>query len=82
MVTRFSISKQHLFLDKICQMKDICHQYYILNRNKRSHDPENHCGYMIILDLAKSPFVNTLLRQNLAETKVLTLRLDLSLRPG
>ena len=59
-------------------MKDICHQYYILNRNKRSHDPENHCGYMIILDLAKSPF----LRQNLAETKVLTLTLDLSLRPG
>ena len=38
-VTRFSISKQHLVLDKICQMKDICHQYYILNRNKRSHDP-------------------------------------------
>ena len=34
------------------------------------------------LDLAKSPFVNTVLRQNLAETKVLTLRLDLSLRPG
>ena len=30
---------------------------------------------------AKSPFVNTVLRQNLAETKVLTLRLDLSLRP-
>ena len=63
-------------------MKDICHQYYILNSNKRSHDPENHCGYMIILGLAKSPFVNTVLRQNLAETKVLTLRLDLSLRPG
>ena len=46
-----------------------------------SHDTENHCGYLIILDLAKSSFVNTDLRQNLAETKVLTLRLDLSLRP-
>ena len=62
-------------------MKEICHQYYILDRNKRSHDPETHYDYMIILDLAKSPFVNTVLRQNLAETKVLTLRLDLSLRP-
>ena len=31
------------------------------------------------MDLAKSPFVNTVLRQNLAETKVLTLRLGLSL---
>ena len=39
-------------------------------------------GYLIILDLATSPFVNTVLRQNLAEKKVLTLRLDLSLRPG
>ena len=46
-----------------------------------SHDTENHCGCLIILDLAKSPFVNTVLSQNLAETKVLTLRLDLSLRP-
>ena len=50
---------------------------YSLNRKERSHDTENHCGYLIILDLAKSPFVNTILRQNLAET--LTLRLDLSL---
>ena len=63
-------------------MKDICHQQYSLNRKERSHDTDNHCGYSIILDLAKSPFVNTVLRQNLAETKVLTLRLDLSLRPG
>ena len=39
-------------------------------------------GFLIILDLAKSPFVKTVLIQNLAETKVLTLRLDLSLRPG
>ena len=38
--------------------------------------------YLIILDLVKSSFVNTVLRQNLAETKVLTLRLDLSTRPG
>ena len=49
---------------------------YILNRKEMSHDTENHCGYFIILDLAKTPFVNTVLRQNLAETKVLTLRLD------
>ena len=63
-------------------MKDICHQLYSLNRKERSHDTENHSGYLIILDLAKSPFVNMVLRQNLAETKVLTLRLDLSLRPG
>ena len=47
-----------------------------------SHDTENHCGYLIILDLAKSPFVNMVIRQNLAETKFLTLRLDLSLRPS
>ena len=38
-VTRFSISKQHLFLNKICQMKDICHQYYILNRKKGHRKP-------------------------------------------
>ena len=63
-------------------MKDICHQYYSLNRKERSHDPKNHCDYLIILDLAKSPFVNTVLRQNLAETKVLNLRPHLSLRPG
>ena len=62
-------------------MNDIYHQYS-LNRKERSHDPENHCGYLIILDLAKSPFVNTVLKQNLAETKVLTLRPRLSLRPG
>ena len=55
---------------------------YSLNRKERSHNTENHCGYLIILDLAKSPFMNTVLGQNLAETKVLTLRLDLSLRPG
>ena len=53
--TRFSISKQPFSLDKIHQMKDIWHQYYILNRYKRSHDTENHCGYLISLDLAKSP---------------------------
>ena len=53
-----------------------------MNGKERSHDTENHCGYLIILDLAKSPFVNTVLRQNLAEAKVLMLRLDLSLRPG
>ena len=40
---------------------------------------KNLCDYLIILDLAKSPFMNTVLRQNLAETKVLTLKLDLSL---
>ena len=45
-----------------------------LNRNKRSHDRENHCGYMIILDLAKSLFVNTVLRENLAERKVLNFK--------
>ena len=39
-------------------------------------------GYLIILVLAKSPFVNMDLRQNLAETKVSTLRPHLSLRPG
>ena len=82
MVTRCSISKQHFFVDKMHQMKDIFHQQYSLNRKERSHDTENYCGYLIILDLAKSLFVNTVLRQNLAETKVLTLRLDLSLRPG
>ena len=32
--------------------------------------------------VSKSPFANTVLRKNLAETKVLILRLDLSLRPG
>ena len=63
-------------------MEDTCHQEYSLNRKERSHDTENHCGFLIILGLAKSPFVNTVLRQSLAETKVLTLRLDLSLRPG
>ena len=63
-------------------MKDIYHQEYSLDRKERSHDTENHCGCLIILDLAKSPFVNTVLRHNLSETKVLTLRLDLSLRPG
>ena len=78
----FSISKQHFSLDKMHYMKDICHHWYSLKRKERSLDTENHCGYFIILDLAKSPFVNTVLRQNLGETKVLTLRLDLSLRPG
>ena len=63
-------------------MKAICHQKYHLNKKERSHDTENHCGYLIILDLAKLPVVKTVLRQNLAETKVLTLGLDLSLRPG
>ena len=53
--TSFSISKQPLSLDKTHQMKDIWHQYYILNTYKRSHDTENHCGYLISLDLAKSP---------------------------
>ena len=43
---------------------------------------QKNTGYLIILDLAKSPLVYTVLRQNSAETKVLTLRLDLSLRPG
>ena len=55
---------------------------YSLNGKERSHDTENHYGYLIMLDLAKSPFVNMVLKQNLAEIKVLTLRLDLSLRPG
>ena len=59
-VTMISISKQYLSLDKMHQMKDICHQLYILNRYKRSHDTENHCGYLIILDLAKSPFVKSI----------------------
>ena len=63
-------------------MKDICHQQYSLNRKERSHDAENHCGYLKILDLAKSPFVNMDLRQSLAETKVSSLRPHLSLRPG
>ena len=63
-------------------MKDICHQQYSLNRKERSHDAENHCGYLISLDLAKSLFLNTDLRQNLAETKVSTLKPHLSLRPG
>ena len=63
-------------------MEDICHQQYSLNRKERSHDTENHYGYLIILNLAKSPFVNMVLKQNLAETKVLTLRLNLRLRPG
>ena len=27
----------------------------IKDRYKRSHDTENHCGYLISLDLAKSP---------------------------
>ena len=49
-------------------MKDICHQYYILNRNKRSHDTENHYGYMISLGLAKSPFVKSIYVPDLAET--------------
>ena len=68
-------------------MKNICHQQYSLNRKKRSHDTENHCGYLIILNLAKSPFVNTVSRQNLAETKSLNLKTGfkpktwLSLRP-
>ena len=53
-----------------------------MNRKERSHDTENHFGYLIILDLAKSRCVNMVLRKNLAETKDLTLRLDLSLRPG
>ena len=57
-------------------MKDTFHQKYSLNRKERSHGTQNHCGYLIILDFIKSPFVNMILRQNLAETKVLTLRLD------
>ena len=73
MVTRFSISKQHLSFDKIHQMKDIYHQYYMLNRNKRSHDTENHCGYMISLDLAKSPFAKSIKVPDLVKTKVLDL---------
>ena len=63
-------------------MKDIGHQLYSLKRMEGSHYTENHCGYLIILDVDKSPFVNMVLRQNLAETGVITLRLDLSLRPG
>ena len=34
-----------------------------MNRKERSHDTENHCGYLIILDLAKSPFVNTVVNK-------------------
>ena len=49
MATRFSISKEPLSLDKIHQMKDIWHQYYVLNGYKRSHDTENHCGYLMYL---------------------------------
>ena len=60
MITSFSICKRHLSSDKMGQIKDICHQYYILNRNKMSHDTENHCGYMINLDLAKTPFVKSI----------------------
>ena len=46
---KFSISKQHISLDKMYQMEDLCHQYYILNRNKRPHDTEIHCGYLLSL---------------------------------
>ena len=82
-VTRFFISKQHLVLDKICQMKDICHQYYILNRNKKSHGPENHCGYMISLGLVKPPFVKSISKvPDLAKTKVLYLSPSLSQKLG
>ena len=31
-----------------------------LNRYNRSHDTENHCGYLMSLDLAKSPFVKSI----------------------
>ena len=37
--------------------KDMCSYSNILTRYKGSHDIENHCGYMIGLDIAKSPFV-------------------------
>ena len=30
---------------------------YILKRNEKSHNTENHCGYLIRLDLPKSLFV-------------------------
>ena len=48
-VTRFSILKQHLSLDKTHQIRDI----------KRSYDTENHCGYLIGLDLANSAIVKS-----------------------
>ena len=63
MATRFSISKQPLSSDKIHQMKDIWLQYYILNRYKRSHDTENHCGYLISLDLGKFIYLFGVLRR-------------------
>ena len=44
-VTRFSISKQHLSLDNTHEIKDI----------KGHMTQKNHCGYLISLDLAKSP---------------------------
>ena len=43
-ITRFPTSKQHLSLDKM-QMKDI----------KAHMTQKTHCGYLISLDLAKSP---------------------------
>ena len=79
---KFSISKQHFSLDNNALNEGYMSAIYSLTRKERSHDTENHCGYLIIMDLAKLTFVNTVLRQNLAETKVLTLRLDLSPRPG
>ena len=55
------------------QLKDVCHQRYILNRNKRSYDTEYRCVYLISLDLAKSPFEKSSEVPDLAKTKVLEL---------
>ena len=49
------------------QIKDICHQYYVVTGNKRSHDTEKYFG------IAKSPFVNLIQVRDLAKTKVLDL---------
>ena len=65
----------------LCGLK-IKAQGIVWIEKERSHDTENHCGYLIILDLFKSPFVNTVLRPNLAETKVFTLRRQIGLTPG
>ena len=40
-----------------------------MTRYKGSHDIENHCGYMINLTYAKSPFVKSILSAGLSQDK-------------
>ena len=40
-----------------------------LTRYKGSQDIEKYCGYMISLDLAKSPFVDSILSVGLSKDK-------------